>query len=512
MTRQTFIADRFITADPALAEADWIVVSGGRIIQVGQGEPAAGDVRPIRLPGTVLPGLIDSHVHLTTTGLYSLGLDFRGCRSVVELLDEVRRYLATNTDEWVIGGNFDPGRNTDARMPTSDELNTVSGDRKLVVSRADGHSCALNAKGLAAIGLPPRLTGIEVDHSGQASGVLADEANYEARRRFFSQLPEEQILRAQHEAARIALSRGVTTVHEMSGGSFMGDKDFEVLTERFIAEAPIHVRPYLATTDVGRVVAKGLDCIGGDLFLDGSIGSRTAAMTVPYENELGKGHLYHDDDEIVEFFANASRAGLQAGVHAIGDAAIEQALNCLEEAFVTLGPEGAMGARRLRHRIEHFECVSEVQIQRACRLGVLASVQPMFDRYWGGVGGMYESRLGNRSKTMNPFSLMVESGMVLAGGSDSTVTPLDPFMGIAAAMNHHEDRFRVTFPDALAMFCVSGALSAHEEAERGSISVGKVADLCVIERDPTGLSPDEVAGSVVLQTWVSGRLAWDAVA
>lgn len=509
MTRKIFTADKFVTADRALPEASWIMVDQGRIVRVGSGVVPRAMAERIHLDGTVLPGLIDSHVHLTTTGLYASGLDFRQCRSVSQLLHELARFLGQNDDEWVIGGNFDPGRNADDAMPTAEQLDSVSKDRRLLVSRADGHSCALNSAALTEMALDPSAIGIAADASGRPSGILSDQANYEARRSFFGRLPEEHILRAQYQAARIALSRGVTAVHEMAGGSFMGDRDFEILMSRFMREAPIHVRPYLATTEISKVIAKGLDCIGGDLFLDGSIGSRTAAMTMPYEKESSQGHLYHDDDEITDYFTEASRAGLQAGVHAIGDAAIEQAVTCMEEAFVRLGPEGALGARRLRHRIEHFECVSSDQIRRSRRLGVVASVQPMFDGYWGGAGGMYESRLGSRSATMNPFAMMGEVGMIVAGGSDSTVTPLDPFLGIAAAMNHHEQRYRVSFATALDMFSLSGAKAGHQEADRGSISVGKMADFCVVQHDPTNLPPDEVAKSVVLQTWVAGNLVWE---
>lgn len=501
---RVFSAPKIICGGVSRSVADWISVSGGRIAALGKGAPPADAVR---LDGVVLPGLIDSHVHLTTTGLYGSGLDFRECRSIEDLLETLEAFLRRDDSTWVIGGNFDPGRNDDGRMPGRDELDRVAGERRLLVSRADGHSCALNSHGLEATRFDPQLPGIELDETGRATGVLSNQANYEARRQFFGALPAGRIVEAQKRACDIALSRGVTAVHEMAGGSFMGDKDFDVLIDNR-ATYPIHVRPYLATFDINKVIAAGLDCVGGDLFLDGSIGSRTAAMSTPYTDFDGSGFLYHADDELIDWFVEASRAGLQAGVHAIGDAAIEQALRCIEAANIRLEGEGSLGVLEMRHRIEHFECVSTEQLNRAAKLKLIPSVQPMFDGYWGGNGGMYQARLLERASTMNPFLPMVDLGLMPAGGSDSTVTPLDPLMGMAAAMGHHQRAYAVEFKDALDMFTIFGARAAREETERGSLEKGKFADFCVVETDPSSLAPDEIAGLKVLETWVRGERAF----
>lgn len=498
------IADKIFTADPSSPVVNWMLIAGGKVVVTGTGDPP--DVREKTRFPFVLPGLIDAHVHLTTTGLYGTGLDFRDCRSVSDLLGLLETHIRGNQSRWIIGGNFDPGRNAEGRMPTRYELDKVAADRLLLVSRADGHSCVLNSRGFEEANIDPSTSGIAVDEQGVPTGVLAHSANYEARRRFFSLLDEIEIVRAQTAACRIALSRGVTALHEMAGGTFMGDKDYETLMANR-ASYPVDVLPYLATLDVAKPITDGLSTIGGDLFLDGSIGSKTAAMSEPYESDVTRGHLYHSSEEITGFFVEASRAGLQAGVHAIGDEAIEQAISCIEDAFITLGPEGAVGARRLGHRIEHLECVSGAQIERARSLGLTASVQPMFDAYWGGPDGMYTQRLGERARTMNPFLAMVDAGLVVAGGSDSTVTPLDPFLGMSAAMGHSDESQRVDFQTALAMFSRHAAIAGHQQAERGSLSAGKMADLCVVERDPSLCSPEDLSGMEVLDTWVAGTPA-----
>lgn len=496
-----FEARNIITMDKAETESTWMLVDGDLIVATGSGEAPSGE--RVRLDGVVYPGFIDAHVHLTTTGLYRMGLDFRGCRSVTELLDLLTNRIESTSSSWVIGGNFDPGRNVEDRMPTRDELDRITSDRHLLISRADGHSCAVNSRGLDMVDLDPSTPGVDLDENGRPTGVLRNQANYEARRRFFSQLPEQVISEAQRAGCALALEHGVTSVHEMAGGSYMGNKDFEILM-RHRSDYPIHVLPYLATFDIDLVVEAGLRSIGGDLFLDGSIGSRTAAMGLPYEDDPGQGSLYHSDEEVGEFFRSASRAGLQAGVHAIGDAAIEQAMRSIEKV------SNEVDIRGLRHRIEHFECTGPEQLARAKALGVAPSVQPMFDRYWGGREGMYFRRLGKRSLSMNPFRQMIQSGMRPAGGSDSTVTPLDPLLGIQAAIDHHIDDFRVEINDAIRMFTTWAAFAGHDETARGSLEPGKRADFCLLSDDLRAVPSSQISEISVLETWVGGEQVFAA--
>lgn len=501
-------ATKVICLDPTESEADWLEINEGTIVRVGYGDPPQG--RAVELDGYLLPGLIDAHIHLTTTGLYDQGLDFRASRSIPELLSTLRGFLKSRGEDWVIGGNFDPGRNKDPRMPTRDELDPLTRSRPVLISRADGHSCVLNSAALAIAKLDDSLAGIGRDQDRRPTGVLTNESNYAARKIFFGALPQHQIVDAQKAACRLALSRGVTCAHEMAGGTFMGNEDLKALL-RHRLEYPIEIKPYVATQDIGEVLGYGLDCIGGDLFLDGSIGSRTAAMTEPYEGGLDEyGSLYHSDQEVEDFFFEASRAGLQAGVHAIGDAAIEQAISAIERAFARLGPEGILGARKLRHRIEHFECVSQDHLERAARLGLAASVQPAFDDYWGGLGNMYNQRLGERALRMNPFSHMLQQGLLVAGGSDSTVTPLDPFQGMAAAIGHSNPKYRVSNIDAMRMFTTWAAEAGHQESERGSIEPGKRADLTLVSEDPLRADAAMLKKMQVQEVWVAGSRVWSA--
>lgn len=496
-------ADKILTLDPSDTEAAWIVLDGGVFAEVGTGEPPPGPER-IRLEGTIVPGFIDSHVHLTPTGLYGAGLDLREARSVSEVLGQLESHArGSDGDPWVIAGNFDPGRNETDEMPTRVQLDAATNGAKVMVSRTDGHSCALSSAALEFLDLEEGLEGIDLDEAGEPTGVVRNKANYAARAQIFTTLPASAVEKAQRDACEIALSKGITCVHEMAGGSYMGEADLGVLIAA-MDTYPIHVVPYVATLDVGEVMGLGLRQIGGDLFLDGSIGSMTAAMTEPYEGTDTTGTLYRSDEEITAWFVESARAGLQAGVHAIGDAAVEQALRCLEDAWMELGPEGGLGAHHLGQRIEHLECVTSDQLERALRLGVIPSVQPAFDAYWGGPDGMYAERLGERAAEMNPFYRMIAYGLQPAGGSDSTVTPLDALAGVAAGVNH-KGGHGVEIDHALRMFTIWGARAGQEEHLRGSIENQKVADFVVLGEDPRDVDPATIADIEVVETWVEGR-------
>jgi predicted amidohydrolase YtcJ len=228
----------------------------------------------------------------------------------------------------------------------------------------------------------------------------------------------------------------------------------------------------------------GLETIGGDLSLDGSIGARTASMSEPYVDGSGSGVRYRADDDLAEFFHNAHLAGLQAAVHAIGDSAIEQALRVWERVYRTLDSRQRRHFRARRHRIEHFELPSEEQIERAAALGLAISVQPAFDAEWGHPGGLYEQRLGtSRAGRMNPFSTLMMRGLEVGAGSDSPITPLDPMYGLWALETHHDPSQRLSREEGVRLFTVGSARLAHLEEKKGQLTPGMQADFAVYEAD-----------------------------
>jgi predicted amidohydrolase YtcJ len=459
---------------------EWVLVDGRHVERVGSGEPPASD-RVVELPGTtILPGLIDSHVHLTGTTLSQIGIPIDRARSAEELLGLVAEELTRGPTK-VLAQGFDESTWTDRRLPSIDQLDEIA-EVPVILVRADGHICLANSAAIreAAVG---EEDGVERGEDGRPTGVLRQTANRHIQRWFHTALTDHEVRELQLQAASLAASRGVTCVHEMAIPESRGRRDVEVLFEHR-QQLPVDVVPYVADMDIPFVMDLGVETIGGDLSLDGSIGARTAAMGHPYVGADGIGTLYFSDDELAEFFHHAHLAGLQVAVHAIGDLAIEQALRVWERVYHSLDSRQRRHFRARRHRVEHFESPSDQQVERAAALGLAISVQPAFDSAWGYAGGLYEQRLGeSRALGMNPFGTLLARGLEVGAGSDSPITPLDPMHGIWSLEGHHDMAQRLTREEAVRMFTLGSARLAHLEEKKGQLTQGMQADFAAYEVD-----------------------------
>jgi predicted amidohydrolase YtcJ len=503
MTSTCFSGGKIVTGTSAAA--DWVLADEGVITAVGQGDQPAAD-RHVDLDGGVLtPAFRDGHVHLQVTGLFRSALDFRGCHRTGEI---VARFAgrAAEGGGILFGGNFEEPLDT----PISRwELDRAVGSRRAMLARADLHSCVVSSALLEELDLSSG-EGVDRGDDGVPTGYLREAASSRAWKAFDSGLD----IRAQRAAVSAgvdaAYSKGVAEAHEMFVVEWRGWDSAEAFL-RNIGEHALNVPVYLATEDVARVDEMGFSRIGGDFFLDGSFGSHTAWLCDPYQatppaGSPATGVSYRSDDDLFDFFYEAQVRGMQVGVHAIGDAAIEQAISTWERVADKVGAEEVRGRR---HRIEHFECASDDHIARAAALGLAASVQPAFDRFWGGDGGLYSDRIGwDRASEMNRFKSMARAGMTLGGGSDSTVTPLDPFLQMVALRQHHLPDESFAADAALTAMTRGVAALAPHEGNRGAIAVGQRAEFALLDRDPLRVDADELADTKVLGTWIAGQRVW----
>jgi predicted amidohydrolase YtcJ len=486
--------------------ADWALVDDGVIVGTGAAadEPEAG--RRVDLDGGVLlPAFCDAHVHLPATGLYAAGMDFRGEKSSRAILDAFAE-RARQPDAILFGGNFEDPLD---RPLTAALLDESVGGRPALLARADMHSCVVSSALLRELDVRD-LEGVDVE-DGAPTGYLREQAAGEAWRWFDASMPRSQQRDAIRAAVELAYSKGLASVHEMYVVEWRGWDSLEVFREA-VEGAALQIVLYVATDDVERVRDMGLPRIGGDYFLDGSFGSHTAWLSEPYssappEGSPPAGISYRDDAELLELFRAAQASFLQMGVHAIGDAAIEQAISTWEKVAAETGEDAV---RSLGHRIEHFECASDDHIERAARLGLRASVQPAFDHYWGGTDGLYARRIGEeRALGMNRFGTMARRGLRLGAGSDSTVTPLDPFLQMTSLRSHHVDGERLDAAAALEMHTV-GSRAMAGDASAGVIAAGQRADLVLVDRDPLETPAEELTLTEVLGTWIAGERVWSA--
>jgi len=461
---------------------EWLLTDGRHVQRVGTGEPPSAD-RVVALPGaTIVPGFIDSHVHLTPTGQSLDDADVAATGSAQELLGIARRRRDEGRDPVVMAG-FDETRWDVPAHPTLADLDEAGGEIPLVIFRVDGHIALANSAAIAASGVQAEF-GVERDPGGEPTGRLTQQAGAKLSRWATAALSDHQIQALQLKAAALAASRGVTSIHEMQMPHDSGLRDLQVLLghrERL----PIDTLPIVATMDLPLAIDHGFASVGGDLPVDGSIGARTAALALPYADGPGDGTAYYTDEELSAFFSGGHTAGLQVGVHAIGDRGIEQVIGAWEGVYAALDSRERRHFRARRHRVEHFEMASAEQVERAAMLGLAVSVQPAFDRLWGQPGGLYEVSLGwERAVGMNPFRAMIDRGVEVGAGSDAPVTPLDPLLAVVALQHHHSAAQRLSRAEAIRLHTVGSARVGHQEEKKGSLAPGMHADFAAYDADP----------------------------
>jgi predicted amidohydrolase YtcJ len=453
----------------------------------------------------VFPGFIDTHLHLTATGLEQSAVDLYSARRVADILDLLSEEAeSADPGAWVIGKQLDEALLEEGRPPNRPELDRAIPDHPVFLNDRGLHYVVLNSAAFQRLGLD--LQGMAwnrgQEQGDSASGRFQEEAGGLARKRFAQTLSRSERIAAVRRGAEALARLGLTTVHAVEGGELSSDDD-ALLVLDLIDQLPIHVVLYWSTRAVRTVREAGLPRIGGDIFLDGSVGSRTAAFAERYADDGStNGILLMSDGDIDRVIREADYAGMQLGVHAIGDLAIEKYLCALERLGVD--------ARSNRHRIDHFGFPNELQIQRAAQLGVVIPTQPPFPFLRGGLSGVYEKRLGHqRAERGYPLRELVAAGLTVAGGSDSPVTPADPLLGLHSCVNHPVETQRLTLLEALKLYTINGAYLAFEEVERGAIAPGYVADCVVLDSDPFTSNSDAIRHTTVAATISEGRIVYE---
>jgi predicted amidohydrolase YtcJ len=482
---------------PADPFATAMVVVDGRVGWVGSegaADAAAGPgVRVEHLDGAlVTPAFVDAHVHLTDTGLALGGIDLRGARSATELLDAVAAAARHRPGVPLTGHGWDEESWTDRRLPTRSEIDRAAGGAVAYLARVDVHSALVSQP---LVDLVPDVADADGFHP---IGPVSRAANHRLRRASRDTLTPAQRRTLQAEALAAAARVGVGQVHEMGAPHVAGLGDLEVLL-RWTASDPTVGDVVGYWGELGGVEAAsqaGARGCAGDLCIDGSLGSRSAALQVAYADAPSTaGVTYIDQDQASEHVIACTLAGMQAGFHVIGDRAVQIAMSAIEAAAQQCGRAAVQACR---HRLEHVEMVDGSLVEQMAALGVVASVQPAFDAEWGGPEGMYASRLGaQRAQTLNPFSAFARAGVTLAFGSDSPVTPFAPWEGVRAAAFHHQPEHRMT---------ARGAFAAHT---RGGWRAAGVDDAGVlVPGAPASYAVWETAGPLVVQTPDERVAAW----
>ncbi|MGW7578079.1 amidohydrolase [Streptomyces sp. NPDC054765] len=466
---------------PADPFATAMVVEGDRIAWVGE-EGAAdsfaeGVDQVIQLDGAlVTPAFTDAHVHTTATGLALTGLDLVSAVTLADALARIRAYAdARPSDRILLGHGWDASAWPEGRPPSRAELDAATGGRPLYLTRVDVHSAVVTT---ALLDLVPGIRARDGFHAG---APLTGAAHHAVREAAYATVTPAQRAEAQAAALARAASLGIGSIHECAGPDISGEDDFTGLLALAREGDGPRVVGYWAEAiasakDAERIRELGAIGAAGDLFADGSLGSHTAHLHAPYADAGHSGAAQLDAEAVAAHVAACTEAGLQAGFHAIGDAALTGVVTGVRAAADRLGLDRIRAAR---HRVEHAEMLTEDTIAGFADLALTASVQPAFDAAWGGEEGMYAARLGaGRARTLNPYAALLKAGVPLALGSDSPVTPLDPWGTVRAAVFH---RTRAHGISARAAFTAHtrGGWRAIGRDDAGVLVPGAPADYAV---------------------------------
>jgi predicted amidohydrolase YtcJ len=517
------------TMDAKRPTVEAVAVHGNRIVAVGTNAEIARlkgpQTRVVDAKGAlVLPGFNDAHVHFLSGGFQLSSVDLRDAATPAEFAERIRRFAEKiPKGQWITGGDWDHERWPGAPLPTKELIDRFTPDTPVFVSRLDGHMALANSHALRLAGVtketkdPPGGLIVRDPTTGEPTGVLKDNAMSFV----FAKIPEpsfEEKLTAGRAATNHAASLGVTSVQDMSAGNDVGV--YQSLLEsgelktRVYAVAPLGAWKRLADVGVRARFGGDMIRIGGlKGFSDGSLGSTTALFFEPYNDApdtrgLGSGLA---EGEMLNRVREGDRAGLQVMIHAIGDRANDQILSIYEQVA------REHGARDRRFRIEHAQHLRKEEIQEFASQKVIASMQPYHaidDGRWA------EKRIGpERIKGTYAFRSLLDAGATLAFGSDWTVAPIDPMLGVYAAVTRRtlDDKNpngwvpeqKITVAEAVRAYTSGSAYAEYAEDVKGTITPGKLADLVILDRDIFKIDPVEIEKARVTMTIVDGRVVYE---
>jgi predicted amidohydrolase YtcJ len=510
---QILLNGNILTLDQTRPSAQAVAIYGDRIVAVGNNAEiqllAGPETKLIDLrEATVLPGLIDSHIHLIQYGLSLSKLDLRQVHSIEEMKSLVssRTPLAS---QWILGLGWDQEKFLEKRYPQRQDLDEASPNKPVMLSRVCTHICVVNSKALQVAHVDsqtpdPEGGVIDRDNGGEPTGILRETA-VELIERNIAEPTLEEYEKAILAACKRAAESGLTSVHCILDS----ERELRALFGlRKKGQLPIRFYVMIPTSLLKNAKQLGLSTGFGDewirlggvkIFTDGSLGARTAALETPYvDDPTNRGVTIYTQDQLNHIIEEAQDSDFQIAAHAIGDRAIGMLLESIERT------KSRSHTRELRPRIEHASVLSLELIERLKKQQLIVTVQPHFlvSDFWT------EQRLGpERARLAYPFASLLKAGLIVAGSSDCPVEPLAPLSGIEAAVNRDGPE-ALSVEDAVALYTRNAAYASFEENLKGSIAPSKYADLVVLERDPRKVNSSEISEIKVLMTMVGGKIVF----
>lgn len=511
-----------LTMNPSQPHAEAIAIKEDKILKVGTKEEinrAIGKntkVLELEKGETVLPGIIDTHVHIADFGRFLTWLDFKGVKSIEEIKKIIKRDVReTPQGKWILGQGWNQTNFAEERMPNVHDLDEAAPDHPVVLYHESGCICAVNSKALELAGIAKKTTapaGGSIEHdtqTGELTGVLRENA-MNLIWKFIPEPTEEEILDATSLACEKMVEAGVTSAHWIVSSATEIRIALRLHAEnrlslRVIIIFPVDIMDQMTDLLSRKDLEDGRLRIGGvKIFADGFLAARTAALNEPYSDDsFTKGKLLYSKEELGAVITKLHKAGMHLIIHVMGDQAVGLVLNILEKNLEEMPRENH------RYRIEQASVLNRGLIRRMNELGVIVGVQPctIVSEFsaWSAV-----NRLGKeRARWLYPLKTLFKEGIRVSGGSDCPMEQVSPFAGIQAAVTRQVfPEEQVTVDEALRMYTVNAAYASFDENVKGSIEEGKLADLTVVSRDPRTVPPDRIAEIEVKMTVVGGEIVY----
>jgi len=495
-----------VTCDERGTVARFLVENRGRIAYAGESLPEEYRAAPRVALGekALLPAFGDTHIHFISYAFFAAGLDVRSARTIAETQDAISDFVRKRAPSYVVGFGASAHSVAEWRLLTRADIDAVCPDRPVFIAKYDGHAAIVNSALIGQVAAKlGTLRGFDAD-----SGLMTQEAFFRVTDVVTGKISLPATLGNMLAGIDTLAGYGIGLVHSVTGIGFPADMDvtLESMFARGLAN-PLAYRVFFQTMDVGKVQKRKLPRIGGCFAtaLDGCFGSVDAAMREPYEpaarlpTELGRGVLYYSDNQVAAFCKEANRRGLQIEMHAIGDAAFDQAVGAIAAALDDFPREDH------RHTIIHACLPTRGGLETCAKLGIRIAVQTAFLQWDQEPLEYLESIMSARAFDISPLRTMTDMGIELSGGSDAPCTVPDPIQGIWAACNHYVPGQSLSVQEALNLYTRNAARGSFDERERGSLEVGKRADMIILNRNPLALAPADLRSLKVEQLLLEGK-------
>lgn len=509
------INGKIITINSSKPIAEAVAVKKNKIIKVDTNKKinslVTKSTKIINLNGkTVVPGFIDSHIHVADFGKFLTWINLQNVKSIKELQKKVKeRSEKISKERWIIGQGWNQTNFSEKRMPNSKDLDKATSDNPVILYHQCGRVCLVNSKVLDLAGITKKTISpeggkIEKDpKTGEPTGILRETATDLV----WTKIPpstEEEIIEAANLASKKIIESGITSIHWIVTASNEISIIKKLISENKLPVRVLIIGPTKILEELNNLKEQSEKINAIKVFVDGSLAAHTAALNEPYmDDPENYGQLFYSQENLDELVTRSQFSNYSLVIHAMGDKAINISLKAIEKAL-KIKPE-----KNLRYRIEHASVLNQGLIERIKKLGVIVSVQPncVISEFsmWDAI-----NRLGQkRARMLYPIKTLISEGIKVIGGSDCPMEPLNPISGIQAAVTRKFfPEEQITVNEALQMYTINASYASFEENIKGSIEKGKLADLTVLSDDPQSVPVNEISEISVEMTIIDGKIVY----